>query len=80
MERLPEAVVVPEVTVAEKVARRRSSAEHMCTVLTEADTCGLGEVGTLLRREGLYRFHLSVWRAGTEARAARLARLVQLSC
>ena len=80
MESLPAAVVIPEVEIAEKAARRRFSAEYTCAVLKEADTCGLGEIEALLRREELYRSHLSVWRAGTEARAARPARLVQLSC
>jgi transposase-like protein len=31
-------------------------------VLQEADRCGSGEVGALLRREGLYSSHLTVWR------------------
>ena len=32
-------------------------------MLKEAETCGPGEIGALLRREGLYSSHLSVWRA-----------------
>jgi transposase-like protein len=51
-------VVIPEVEVAEKAARRRFSAEYK-----EAETCGSGEIGALRRREGLYSSHLSVWRA-----------------
>jgi len=63
MESLTASVVIPEVEVAEKAARRRFSAEYKRTVLKEAETCGPGEIGALLRREGLYSSHLSVWRA-----------------
>ena len=85
MERLPAAVVIPEVEMAEKTARRRFNAEYTRTEFKEADTCRLGEIMALLRRKGLYSCHLSVWRAGTkemraEARAAHPARLARLSC
>ena len=49
--------------MAETAARRRFSMEYKRTVLKEADTCGPGAMGALRRREGLYRSHLSVWRA-----------------
>ncbi len=61
MERLTAAVGIPEVEVAEKAARRRFSAEYKRAVLKEAATCGPGEIGALLRREGVYSSHLSVW-------------------
>jgi len=60
------AVVVPEVEVTEKAARRRFSAEYKRKVLKEADACVPGEIGALLRREGLYSSHLSVWRSARE--------------
>jgi transposase-like protein len=63
---LSAAVVVPEVEVTEKAARRRFSLEYKRRVLKEADACGPGEIGALLRREGLYSSHLSVWRAARE--------------
>ena len=66
MESLTAAVVIPEVEVAEKAARRRFSAEYKRTVLKEAETCGPGEIGALLRREGLYSSHLSVGRAARD--------------
>lgn len=66
MENLTAAVVIPEVEVAEKAARRRFSVEYKRTVLKEADTCGPGAIGALLRREGLYSSHLSVWRAARD--------------
>jgi transposase-like protein len=61
------AAVVPEVEVAEKAARRQFNAEYKRRILKEADACTReGEIGALLRREGLYSSHLSVWRAARE--------------
>ncbi len=61
------AAVVPEVEVAEKASRRQFNAEYKRKILKEADACTReGEVGALLRREGLYSSHLSVWRAARE--------------
>ena len=54
MESFTAAVVIPEVEVAEKAARRRFSAEFKRTVLKEAATCGPGEIGALLRRKRLW--------------------------
>lgn len=51
----------------EKATRRRFSAEYKRGVLEEADACcEPGEVGALLRREGLYSSHLSKWRQQRE--------------
>ena len=51
----------PEVN--EKPVRRRFDAAHKLRVLEEADRCSeVGQVGELLRREGLYSSHLSNWR------------------
>lgn len=61
------AAVVPEVEVVEKAARRQFNAEYKRKILKEADACTReGEIGALLRREGLYSSHLSVWRAARE--------------
>lgn len=47
-----------------KARRRRFTAEDKLRVLKEADACTRpGEVGALLRREGLYSSHLATWRA-----------------
>ena len=60
-------VMIPEVEVLEKAARRRFSAEYKRKVIKEADACVRpGELGALLRREGLYSSHLSTWRAARE--------------
>jgi transposase-like protein len=49
--------------VPEKPRRRRFTAEYKLSIVTEADACtNSGEVGALLRREGLYSSHLSTWR------------------
>jgi len=43
--------------------RRRFTAAHKLRILEEADTCTeAGELGALLRREGLYSSNLSAWR------------------
>jgi transposase-like protein len=49
-----------EVVVTSK--RRRFSQAYKRQVLAEAKACGHGEVGAMLRREGLYSSHLATWR------------------
>lgn len=57
-----------EVEVLAKVVRRRFTGEYKRRVLQEADSCSKsGELGALLRREGLYSSHLATWR-GARAR------------
>ncbi len=56
-----------EVEVTAKPTRRRYTAEYKLRILREADAfCGGGEVGGLLRREGLYFSKLTVWRKQRE--------------
>jgi len=53
----------PDPELVERPRRRRFTAEYKLRILSEADSCTEpGEVGALLRREGLYSSHLSVWR------------------
>ena len=53
----------PDPEVVAKPTRRRFSAQYRLRVLEEADRCTEpGEVGRLLRREGLYSSHLTQWR------------------
>lgn len=55
---------VPPTEVKPKATRRRFSAEYKREILAEADACTKpGELGALLRREGLYSSHLNTWRA-----------------
>jgi transposase-like protein len=54
---------IPDPAVPEKPVRRRFTAEYKLRVLQEADRCTQpGQLGTLLRREGLYSSHLTTWR------------------
>ncbi len=53
--------------VVARPERRRFSAEYKLRILREADQCTSGELGALLRREGLYSSHLTTWRRQREA-------------
>ena len=54
---------VPDPELVEQAKRRTFSAEYKARILAEADACTRpGEVGELLRREGLYTSHLTYWR------------------
>ena len=56
-------VEAPDPEVAERAKRRRFTAEYKLRILREADACkGDGDLGALLRREGLYSSHLATWR------------------
>ena len=55
-----------------KVQRRRFTAEYRLRIVKEADACKEpGEIGALLRREGLYSSHLTNWRRQREEGALR---------
>lgn len=54
--------------VVPKAKRRTFSAAYKQHILEEADRCNeRGQVGALLRREGLYSSHLTDWRREREA-------------
>ena len=54
---------VPDPELVEQAKRRTFTAEYKARILAEADGCTRpGEVGELLRREGLYTSHLTYWR------------------
>ena len=54
---------LPDQETPEKPYRRRFRADYKLRILEEADACeASGEVGRLLRREGLYSSHLAAWR------------------
>lgn len=53
----------PEVQVSAKKKRRHFTAAEKLAILKQADACTKpGELGALLRREGLYSSHLVDWR------------------
>jgi transposase len=57
----PKAVPNPE--VPEKALRRRFTPAHKLRILKEAEQCTKpGQLGALLRREGLYSSNLTLWR------------------
>lgn len=62
------AVVSQETEVMAKAKRRTFSAKEKLRILQLAeDSRKTGEVGALLRREGLYSSHLTEWRRAKEA-------------
>ncbi len=57
----------PDTEVPSVAQRRRFTREYKLRILREADRCRLpGEIGALLRREGLYSSHLTAWRVARE--------------
>jgi transposase len=61
---------VADPELVERPRRRRFSAEYKLRILREADACSRpGEIGALLRREGLYTSHLTAWRKQRDAGA-----------
>jgi transposase len=53
--------------VTSKAKRRLFTADYKRKVLQEADACTeAGQIGALLRREGLYSSHLTTWRQARE--------------
>ena len=81
----------PETEVVARTRRRSFSVAYRRRIVQEADGCHeAGQVGALLRREGLYSSHLTTWRrqrkrgewddrqgrkANQEAQATETARL-----
>ena len=58
-----EAVSRPDPEVLERPKRRTFTAEYRMSIVRQADGCTRkGELGALLRREGLYSSHLTAWR------------------
>lgn len=55
-----------EVEVLAKAKRRNFTTEYKLGVLREADRCRVGELGALLRREGIYSSQLYRWRRARE--------------
>ena len=51
-----------ETEIPERASRRRFTKEYKLRILEATDRCDAGELGKLLRREGLYSSHLVTWR------------------
>ena len=62
----------PDPEVTPKAQRRSFSAAYKRDILRQADACSKpGEVGSLLRKEGLYSSHLSAWKEQRETGALK---------
>ena len=54
----------PDPEVPAKARRRRFTAKYKLRILAKVERCSKpGEIGALLRKEGLYSSHLSKWRS-----------------
>jgi transposase-like protein len=60
-------VVAPDPEVSTRHVRRRFTTAYKLEILRKADACTRhGELGALLRKEGLYSSHLITWRQQRE--------------
>ena len=58
---------VPDPEVPEKAVRRKFTAAYKLRIVKEAQTCTApGQIGALLRREGIYSSNLAKWRRQAE--------------
>ena len=67
---------IPDPEVVAKAQRRQFTAKEKLRILEEADACtGPGEIGALVRREGIYSSYLSRWgRARDQGQLTALSR------
>ena len=66
------AAAAPDPEVIDKPLRRRFSPSYKLRIVEEAERCTEpGEVGQLLRREGLYSSHLTTWRKAARSGSLR---------
>jgi transposase len=60
---VPGSAGVPDPELVAQAKRRSFTAKYKLGILAKADACNRpGEIGELLRREGLYTSHLTYWR------------------
>ena len=58
---------MPKTEVIAKAKRKQFSAAEKLRILREVDACqGSGEIGALMRREGIYSSYLTTWRRQRE--------------
>jgi len=58
---------VPDPEVPEKAVRRKFTAAYKLRIVKEAQTCtAQGQIGALLRREGIYSSNLAKWKRQAE--------------
>ncbi len=56
----------PKTEIHPKPIRRRFTMEYKYEIVRKAEQCEYGELGALLRREGLYHSQLASWRKAQE--------------
>jgi transposase-like protein len=60
---------LPNTEVVAKAKRRHFTGAEKLRILREVEACrGTGEIGALLRREGIYSSYLTTWRKQRESR------------
>jgi transposase-like protein len=62
----PGVLPVVSTEIAVKPTRRKFTAEYKLKILQETDQCKPGDVGAVLRREGLFSSNLAAWRRERE--------------
>jgi transposase len=62
----PGVIPVVSTEVAVKPTRRKFAADYKLKILQETDQCKPGDVGAVLRREGIFSSHLATWRRERE--------------
>ena len=58
----PSSIEVTPDPKLERRTRRKFTTEYKLKIIAEADACARGELGPMLRREGLYSNQLQQWR------------------
>ena len=59
----PDLIAMPDPEVSDRARRRRFTSKYKLAILRELDGCKeRGGTGAVLRREGLYSSHITVWR------------------
>lgn len=61
----------PSPELPSQAPRRRFTAAYKLEILKQVDACEQGEIGALLRREGLYGSYLAKWREQRDAGALK---------
>lgn len=63
MSGMEKALRPPDPEVSEKKQRRKFTAKYKLNILSSVESCTEpGQIGAILRREGLYSSHLTLWR------------------
>jgi transposase-like protein len=62
----------PDPEVAGQTKRRQFSAAEKVRILKEIEQCQPGQIGAILRREGIYSSHVSQWRQQAKGQLAAL--------